>query len=76
MYFDIVGEIRDIQSIAAGRSIREVKRLGKRYGKARWRKLKGVADIRLTVYPEDGHDSWTHAYTEPTFYDWLLQHGR
>ncbi len=36
----------------------------------------GVTDIRLTVYPEDGHDSWTHAYNEPNFYEWLLQHGR
>lgn len=39
-------------------------------------KKAGVTDIQLTVYPEDGHDSWTHAYTEPTFYDWLLKHSR
>jgi predicted peptidase len=39
-------------------------------------KKAGVTDIQLTVYPEDGHDSWTHAYNEPTFYDWLLKHSR
>ncbi len=39
-------------------------------------KKAGVTDIQLTVYPEDGHDSWTHAYAEPTFYDWLLKHSR
>ena len=39
-------------------------------------KKAGVTDIQLTVYPDDGHDSWTHAYNEPTFYDWLLKHSR
>ncbi len=39
-------------------------------------KKAGVTDVQLTVYPEDGHDSWTHAYAEPTFYDWLLKHSR
>lgn len=39
-------------------------------------KRAGVTDVKLTVYPEDGHDSWTHAYNEPAFYDWLLSHRR
>ena len=39
-------------------------------------KKAGVTDIQLTVYPDDGHDSWTRAYNEPTFYDWLLKHSR
>jgi predicted peptidase len=39
-------------------------------------KRAGVSDIQLTVYPDDGHDSWTHAYNEPKFYDWLLSHRR
>lgn len=39
-------------------------------------KQAGVTDIQLTVYPDDGHDSWNHAYNEPTIYDWLLQHSR
>lgn len=47
MYFEIVGTVKDIEVIASGRAIREIKRLEKRYGKARWRKLKGLAVIRL-----------------------------
>lgn len=39
-------------------------------------KRAGVTDVNLTIYPDDGHDSWTHAYNEPGFYDWLLKHRR
>ena len=31
-------------------------------------------DVRLTVYPEAGHDSWTETYANPEVYDWLLSH--
>jgi hypothetical protein len=47
MHFEIIGEITDIETIAVGSGIREVKRLQKQYGKQRWRKLKGIARIRL-----------------------------
>ena len=47
MYFSVVGAIANIEVIASGREIRELKRLQKKYGKARWRKLKGVASVRL-----------------------------
>ena len=47
MFFEILGEIVDIEMMAAGRTIRELNRLQKRYGKAKWRKLKGVCEIRL-----------------------------
>ena len=47
MDFEIVGEIQDIEAIAAGGSIRELARLRKRYGRGRWRKLKGIARVRL-----------------------------
>jgi hypothetical protein len=47
MGFDIIGGITDIETIAAGSRIRDVKRLRKHYGKGRWRKLKGIARIRL-----------------------------
>jgi hypothetical protein len=47
MYFEIIGSIAAIQRIAAGPSIREVARLRKHYGVGRWRKLKGVATVRL-----------------------------
>jgi hypothetical protein len=45
--FEIIGEIRDIEIIAAGASIRELKRVRKVYGRGRWRKLKGTATINL-----------------------------
>ena len=47
MYFEIVGEIEEIETIAAGRGIRESARLRKIYGRGRWRKRKGLARIRL-----------------------------
>ncbi|MCY3728422.1 MAG: hypothetical protein OXF97_05415 [Nitrospira sp.] len=47
MDFDVIGEITDIETIASGSAIREVKRLRKAYGQGRWRKLKGIAKIRL-----------------------------
>ena len=47
MYFEIIGEIESIESIAIGTSIRDIARLRKRYGTGRWRKLKGTATVRL-----------------------------
>ena len=47
MNFEIVGEITVVETIAAGAGIRDIKRLRKNYGKGRWRKLKGVARVRL-----------------------------
>ncbi|HEV3257028.1 MAG TPA: hypothetical protein VG013_09130 [Gemmataceae bacterium] len=47
--FEIIGEITAIETIAVGRAIRELARLRKHYGSARWRKLKGVALIRLAT---------------------------
>ncbi len=47
MFFEILGPIQNIETIAVGRSIRELKRLRKIYGPGRWRKLKGTAKIKL-----------------------------
>ncbi len=33
-------------------------------------------EVRLTIYPEAGHDSWTETYDNPELYRWLLQHSR
>ena len=33
-------------------------------------------NVRLTIYPEAGHDSWTESYDNPELYSWLLQHKR
>jgi hypothetical protein len=45
--FDIVGEIEQTQTIAAGRGVRARFHLQKLYGQGRWRKLKGEATVRL-----------------------------
>ena len=44
MPFEIVGELSQIETIAAGRRIRDLQRLRRLYGPGRWRKLKGVAN--------------------------------
>ena len=46
MYFELVGEIRDIEVIAVGGNIKDIMRLRRRFGPGRWRKLKGVATVR------------------------------
>lgn len=50
MNFKIVGQIREVETFASGSGIREISRLRKVYGKGRWRKRKGLAEIRF----EDG----------------------
>lgn len=47
MNFEIVGAITNTEAIAIGRRIRILPLLLKRYGKGRWRKLKGIAMVRL-----------------------------
>jgi hypothetical protein len=47
MYFEVLGDITGIETIAAGSKLRERKRLWKVYGKGRWRKKKGWANVRL-----------------------------
>jgi hypothetical protein len=47
MNFEIISEITQIEPIAVNRQIRDLARLQKMYGKGRWRKLKGVAHVRL-----------------------------
>jgi pimeloyl-ACP methyl ester carboxylesterase len=33
-------------------------------------------DVRFTIYPEAGHDSWTETYNNPEFYAWLFAQKR
>jgi len=47
MRFEIVGEIREAETIATGSGIREVSRLRRTYGPGRWRKRKGTATVQL-----------------------------
>lgn len=47
MKFAIVGTITSIEVIAAGPGVRVRAYLNKAYGRARWRKMKGSATVRL-----------------------------
>lgn len=47
MYFEIINEIKNVETIAVGGNIRDIMRLRKQYGVGRWRKMKAVANIRL-----------------------------
>ena len=47
MNFAVIGAITEIEIIAIGNHIRDLKRLQKLYGRGRWRKLKGRASVRL-----------------------------
>jgi predicted peptidase len=39
-------------------------------------KKAGVKEMKITVYPEAGHDSWTETYKNEKLYEWFLQHQR
>jgi hypothetical protein len=47
VHFEIIGEISAVETIATGSGIRELARLRKFHGRARWRKRKGIARVRL-----------------------------
>ncbi len=36
----------------------------------------GAPEVKLTVYPGVGHDSWTQTYANPELYEWLLSKER
>lgn len=45
--FEILSALENIKIIAVEGRIRDVERLRKMYGSGRWRKLKGIAIVRL-----------------------------
>jgi hypothetical protein len=47
VFFRIVSDLTDVETIATGSGIRELPRLRRRYGRGRWRKRKGTAQIEL-----------------------------
>ena len=47
MNFEVVGPIRSIEVIARGPGVQVRSYLRKAYGRGRWRKLKGIATVRL-----------------------------
>jgi predicted peptidase len=36
----------------------------------------GCREVKLTIYPEANHNSWTETYNNPELYEWLLKHSR
>ena len=47
MDFEVVGPLRDVETFARGSGIRELRCLRRVYGDGRWRKRKGVGEVRL-----------------------------
>ena len=47
MDFEIVGDIEAVEIITVSSSIRVLAYLQKTYGHGRWRKLKGVANVKI-----------------------------
>lgn len=33
-------------------------------------------DVKFTIYPDAGHDSWTETYDNPDLYTWFLDHKK
>ncbi len=63
MDFGIIGNITAIERIAWGHGIRDRRRLQRLYGKGRWRKLRGIATVRLldgTIHTAEVH--WYEAH--------------
>ena len=46
MHFEIIGDIENVEALAAGGRIRDIMRIQKQYGPGRWRMLKCVAKVR------------------------------
>jgi hypothetical protein len=45
--FEIIGEISNIEIIVVNVSVRERDRLKEQFGGRRWRKMKGIAKVRV-----------------------------
>jgi len=74
MDFKIIGDVTAIEPIAVGQGIRHRRRLRKVYGKGRWRKLRGIATVRLVdgtihtaeVHWYEAHGNWTEGVETKT----------
>jgi len=62
--FEIISNITEIEILAIGNAIRDLVRLRKLYGDGRWRKMKGVATIRLS-----------HGHVRKAEIHWYEAHG-
>jgi hypothetical protein len=46
--FEILGDLYGIETIASGSGVRDRRRLNREHGSGRWRKMKGIATVRLS----------------------------
>lgn len=63
MNFEILGQIREAETIASGRGVYIRRYLARTYGKGRWRKMKGIATVKLvdgTIFDAEIH--WFEAH--------------
>ena len=70
MDFEIISELTEIEVIAAGTGVRDRARLRKRYGRGRWRKLKGIAQVQLldgTIRTAEVHWYEAHGHGRKEF---------
>ena len=61
--FEILSEIRDVETIAAGQGVYIRRYLERTYGRGRWRKMKGKATVQLadgTICEAEIH--WVEAH--------------
>lgn len=49
MHFEIIGPIEHVEVIARGVGVRQRARLVRAFGRGRWRKLKGEANVAFTT---------------------------
>ena len=47
MEFELLGPIETLETIASGTGLRDRRRLVREYGAGKWRKMKGIAIVRL-----------------------------
>jgi len=45
--FKIISELHAVEAIASGKAVRDRRRLNREYGRGKWRKMKGLATVRL-----------------------------
>ena len=62
MKFEIVGELRAIETIATGRGIRALAALRKKWGPGRWRKMKGIALVRVRSGLREAEIHWYESH--------------
>jgi hypothetical protein len=77
MDFKVLGRIWNVETIAVGNAIREIKRLRRVYGFGRWRKRKGIARLQLSngtirlaeIHWYEAHGIGRHEHTIKEYLD-------